>query len=177
VIHHVQACSSGSAYFSQAQSQIHQLSGYIKLFKANTGRYPTANEGLEVLIHKPLDISEDKWAGPFLESIPVDPWDGDYVYELTKDGFVIYSEGMDPDDEADDIYKETSYNNEFYTNITFAVVQFILLFSLPLALFLEVVVFVKRKKLKKSVKGAVHTLFVVSLILFFFGLMSLTLLC
>lgn len=51
----------------------------LALFEQDIGRYPSTEEGLDVLIQNP---QERNWKGPYLESalIPVDPWGNDYRY-------------------------------------------------------------------------------------------------
>ena len=51
----------------------------LALFEQDTGRYPSTEEGLDVLIQSP---QERNWKGPYLESalIPVDPWGNAYRY-------------------------------------------------------------------------------------------------
>lgn len=51
----------------------------LDLFEQDTGRYPTTEEGLKVLIENPQLPS---WRGPYLKSnsIPLDPWSNEYKY-------------------------------------------------------------------------------------------------
>jgi general secretion pathway protein G len=51
----------------------------LALFEQDIGRYPSTEEGLDVLIQNP---QERNWKGPYLESalIPVDPWGNPYRY-------------------------------------------------------------------------------------------------
>ena len=64
----------------------------LDMFEQDTGRYPLADEGLDVRIKDP---GAPGWKGPYVKSniIPKDPWGGDYYYaypsELT-DSEVLY---------------------------------------------------------------------------------------
>jgi general secretion pathway protein G len=51
----------------------------IDLFEQDTGRYPTAEEGLDSLVVNPQIAN---WRGPYLQSttVPVDPWGNPYRY-------------------------------------------------------------------------------------------------
>jgi general secretion pathway protein G len=78
----------GPKYFSQigkseikaARAQIDALGKAIDQFRLDIGRYPTTEEGLAVLIAKPINLP--KWEGPYLtKSVPVDPWGNPYVYK------------------------------------------------------------------------------------------------
>jgi len=72
----------------------------MDLFEQDTGRYPTAEEGLQALIHNPQIRN---WHGPYLKSAstPLDPWGNQYQYthpsELTSSEFLydIVSAGPD----------------------------------------------------------------------------------
>jgi general secretion pathway protein G len=78
----------GPKYFSQigkseikaARAQIDALGKAIDQFRLDVGRYPTTEEGLAVLIAKPINLP--KWEGPYLtKSVPVDPWGNPYIYK------------------------------------------------------------------------------------------------
>ena len=61
------------------KTQIVLLENAIKMFKLDTGRYPTSKEGLMALLEAPQDVTN--WDGPYLEKgIPKDPWGRDYIY-------------------------------------------------------------------------------------------------
>ncbi|MFC1781760.1 type II secretion system major pseudopilin GspG [Planctomycetota bacterium] len=72
----------------------------LALFEQDVGRYPSNDEGLQVLIQNPRLNS---WKGPYLESavIPPDPWGNQYSYsypsEITASEFLydIVSAGPD----------------------------------------------------------------------------------
>jgi general secretion pathway protein G len=63
-----------------ARLQIESFSNSLDLFYADTGRYPTTQEGLAALVERPSDA--DRWSGPYLRSnsVPNDPWGKQYVY-------------------------------------------------------------------------------------------------
>ncbi len=72
----------------------------VTLFEQASGRLPTREEGLSVLIDKPSDWpTAIEWT-PFLETtdLPRDGWSHDFVYVLDPNlprGFGIYSCGLD----------------------------------------------------------------------------------
>ena len=45
----------------------------------DNGYYPKGRNGLQDLIQQPRDAVS--WHGPYLDSIPKDPWNNDYIYE------------------------------------------------------------------------------------------------
>ncbi len=88
-----------------AKVQIESLKSALDLFFLDTGRYPTTNEGLAVLIVRPSNTSN--WNGPYVKSsaVPHDPWNRDYVYQSPgRDGrsYEIVSLGADGRDGGSD---------------------------------------------------------------------------
>lgn len=78
------------------KTQIVMIENSIKMFKLDTGRYPTTEEGLKVLLANPGGISN--WDGPYLEKgVPKDPWGKDYIYTYPGKNytFEIVSLGAD----------------------------------------------------------------------------------
>lgn len=72
-------------YLERAKSQtatiqIDGLKGAVRLFYIDMARYPSAEEGLQVLVERPAE--EARWAGPYLESASglIDPWERPYLY-------------------------------------------------------------------------------------------------
>lgn len=75
-----------------------QVAGWVESFQFDVGRYPTAAEGLKVLIEKPQAAegwNPQGYVGK--NTLPKDPWNNDYVYEwdATKNWYVIKSLGAD----------------------------------------------------------------------------------
>lgn len=70
-----------------ARQQIAMLSTALDLFRADVGRYPTTEEGLEALIKRPDTVPADRWKGPYLRQpkIPLDPWGHQYLYSGPED--------------------------------------------------------------------------------------------
>jgi len=91
-------------YFSQvgksevqvAKAQIESLEKALDLYRLDTRRYPSTEQGLKALVEKP--VSEPNWQGPYLKkAIPADPWGNAYVYRQpgTKGDFDLVSHGRD----------------------------------------------------------------------------------
>lgn len=83
-----------------AETQIKMLKGALEALYLDIGRYPTDQEGLEILRVAPPDEKVRAfWKGPYLdEAIPRDPWHNPYQYSLQSGGdrsFVLYSFGGD----------------------------------------------------------------------------------
>lgn len=70
----------GGAKSDSAKLQINEFEASLDLFKLETGRYPTTQEGLQALVQAPPGISG--WNGPYLKKkmVPKDPWGNEYHY-------------------------------------------------------------------------------------------------
>lgn len=70
----------GGARSDTARLQIEEFGGSLDLFKLETGRYPTTQEGLQALVQQPTGVTG--WNGPYLKKkvVPKDPWSNDYHY-------------------------------------------------------------------------------------------------
>jgi general secretion pathway protein G len=70
----------GGAKSDTARLQIEEFGVTLDLFKLETGRYPTTQEGLQGLVQSPPGLAG--WNGPYLKkkTIPKDPWGNDYRY-------------------------------------------------------------------------------------------------
>lgn len=84
-----------------AGTQIKMLGGALQTMRLDISRFPSADEGLGLLVHKPADESAGRgWAGPYLQddTVPLDPWGNPYRYDLTSGGsqpFAVFSYGAD----------------------------------------------------------------------------------
>ncbi|MDP7638570.1 MAG: type II secretion system major pseudopilin GspG [Candidatus Hydrogenedentes bacterium] len=89
---------SEQAKYTATQSQIANFSLVLSAFEIDNGYYPSSADGLQALVANPND--SDEWRGPYLEQgIPLDPWDGEYIYEYpgqqSEDGYDLISMGPD----------------------------------------------------------------------------------
>jgi len=70
---------SEQARVTAAQTQIANFKTALDAFEVDTGYYPKGRNGLSDLLQQPRDVTG--WHGPYLDSIPKDPWGNDYIYE------------------------------------------------------------------------------------------------
>lgn len=88
----------GSSKSKTARLQIEELSAALDLYRLELGRYPSGEEGLEVLVQPPAG-KEALWKGPYLKKklLPKDPWGFDYHYRFPgeQDAYDLYSLGAD----------------------------------------------------------------------------------
>lgn len=80
-----------------AKIQIHALSAAVDSFQLDTGRFPTNDEGLKVLVDRPGDTKN--WDGPYItkrDSLN-DPWGSPYAYKIPgrSTEYDLYTLGSD----------------------------------------------------------------------------------
>jgi general secretion pathway protein G len=81
-----------------AQTQVRMLKTALDTMRLDIGRYPSAEEGLDLLVVAPTDSQlRLRWHGPYLEGeVPLDPWGNPYQYGPTGRGLnaiTLYSYG------------------------------------------------------------------------------------
>jgi general secretion pathway protein G len=85
---------SEQARVTAAQTQIANFANALGAFEVDNGYYPKGKNGLMDLVQKPKDAVN--WHA-YLDTIPKDPWGGDYQYECpgkhNPNSFDIYSAG------------------------------------------------------------------------------------
>ena len=89
------------AKVADAQVQIRNLESALKLYKLDSGNFPSTEQGLQALLTKPATgvIPKNFRDGGYLEStsIPQDPWGNDYAYISPGEhgDYDLYSMGAD----------------------------------------------------------------------------------
>jgi general secretion pathway protein G len=83
----------------KAKADIKTIESALKLYKIDTGNYPTTEQGIEALIRKP-DTSPvpNKWReGGYLEgdAVPKDPWGNPYYYTASSSSGTSGTSGRD----------------------------------------------------------------------------------
>jgi general secretion pathway protein G len=96
--------ASDSAKRNIAKGDIANITTALKLYRLHNDRYPTTEEGLDILM-KPS--SSRDWKEAYLENPAVDPWKRKYEYRCpgshNSTSFDIWSNGPDPQKSDDDI--------------------------------------------------------------------------
>jgi general secretion pathway protein G len=66
----------------RARNDIRAIESALNLYRLDNGFYPSGEQGLAALVHKPSGDPEPKnWKeGGYLEELPVDPWGNPYIY-------------------------------------------------------------------------------------------------
>jgi general secretion pathway protein G len=70
---------SEQARVTATQTQIANFKTALDSFEVDNGYYPKGRNGLQDLLVQPRDATS--WHGPYMDSIPKDPWQNDYLYE------------------------------------------------------------------------------------------------
>lgn len=86
------------ARVTSAEAQIDMLETALDSMRLDIGRYPTTEEGLELLRSPAPDVA-NTWYGPYLdEELPTDPWGNPYRYQAAEsqtDRGQVFSLGAD----------------------------------------------------------------------------------
>lgn len=86
------------AKVSTAKSNVAEIESAIERFYVHMDRYPTAEEGLKVLVEAPPG-EEQKWRGPYIKMLRNDPWGNPFQYHAPgthhTSSFDVWSRGAD----------------------------------------------------------------------------------
>jgi general secretion pathway protein G len=89
------------AQVTATQAQIAAFKTALEAFEVDNGYFP---KSLEDLVQQPREAQN--WHGPYLDKIPQDPWNHDYIYvcpgKHNPNGFDISSAGPDGREGTDD---------------------------------------------------------------------------
>ena len=90
------------AKVSAAKSQTAELESALERFYVHMDRYPTADEGLKVLVDAPANDENKKWRGPYIKQLLNDPWGNPFQYAFPgthhPTSFDVWSRGADGQD-------------------------------------------------------------------------------
>ena len=83
------------ARVTAAMTDIHILETSLDAFEVDCGRHPATEDGLAALVQQPSWA--DGWHGPYVKSVPLDPWKNPYNYQYpgthNTAGFDLWSWG------------------------------------------------------------------------------------
>ena len=72
---------SGRSEQAKVTAAMSQISGFelaLNAFEVDNGFYPQGSAGLNALVEQPSNAQN--WKGPYLKSVPLDPWGNAYIY-------------------------------------------------------------------------------------------------
>lgn len=101
----------GSAKTSAAKAQIRNIESALELYYIDTGKYPSEEEGLSVLIHAPA--AAVAWNGPYLKGAAglQDPWGRPYIYAIKTDGSDVELRTLGKDGKPDGTGEDQDISN------------------------------------------------------------------
>jgi general secretion pathway protein G len=70
---------SEQARVTAAMTQIASFKTSLDAFEVDNGYFPKGRNGLNDLVQQPRDTTS--WHGPYMDTIPKDPWGNEYIYE------------------------------------------------------------------------------------------------
>lgn len=94
-----------SARIETTKAQITNLETSLKTFEMDMGRFP---ENLDELAKDPDDVEDKSYRGPYMDKIPKDAWNEDFVFKAgkaaryNKRSFDLSSKGPDKAEGTDD---------------------------------------------------------------------------
>jgi general secretion pathway protein G len=91
---------------TKARQDIRALEAALNLYKLDNFVYPTTDQGLEALVEQPSSPEPPNWkAGGYVDRLPKDPWNQDYLFlSPGEHGSIdIFSMGPDQIPSEDDI--------------------------------------------------------------------------
>lgn len=91
------AGNTEKAQRARAQQDIQTLVSALQLYKLDNYSYPSTQQGLEALVSRPSgEPAAPNWK-PYLQKLPVDPWNRPYQYLSpgARGEFDVYSLGRD----------------------------------------------------------------------------------
>ena len=93
------------AKVSAAKGTVSELESAVDRFYVHMDRYPTADEGLKVLVDAPANDEGKKWRGPYIKQLRNDPWGNPYQYAVPgthhTSSYDVWSRGADGADGGD----------------------------------------------------------------------------
>ncbi len=90
------------AKVTAAKTDIQAISTSLEMYRLDNAYYPSTQQGLEALIHRPTGTPAARNWNPqgYLKNLPVDPWGTPYQYlnpgvRAANGGYDLYSLGSD----------------------------------------------------------------------------------
>lgn len=76
--------------------QMNSIANALKMFKLDNGVYPDTEDGLNTLITNPNPEKYPQYASnPYIEDLPKDSWQNNFIYTSTDGSFELISLGAD----------------------------------------------------------------------------------
>jgi general secretion pathway protein G len=107
-----------TAKVNATKIQMNSIKTALQQFEIHASRFPTSDEGLEALVKKPGDLTDDEWPDKYMDTVPKDSWHTEFQYKYPSEhggDFDLISAGPnkkfgDEDDIANYSGEESSKN-------------------------------------------------------------------
>ncbi len=88
----------------KAKNDIKAVEGALDLYRLDSGTYPTSEQGLYALVERPATGEPPRnWReGGYIERVPLDPWDGEFLFASDGKAYVLRSLGADGKEGGED---------------------------------------------------------------------------
>ena len=89
----------------KAKADMKAIEQGLNLYRLDSGLYPTTEQGLSALIEQPHSGPPPRNWRPdgYMERVPLDPWDHDYLYASDGTRYTLQSLGADGEEGGDGI--------------------------------------------------------------------------
>jgi general secretion pathway protein G len=74
-----------AAKVNATKIQIANLKTALQNFEIHASRFPTTSEGLDALVKKPSDLSDEEWPDKYMDEVPMDSWGKPFEYKFPSD--------------------------------------------------------------------------------------------
>lgn len=79
------------ARVTRAKTDLRLYESALDMYRIDNFRYPTTDQGLDALVHRPNDSNLKNWrADGYVKQLMKDPWGHDYVYIASATGGAAY---------------------------------------------------------------------------------------
>lgn len=101
------------ARVTKAMADIKAVETALGMYKLDSGVYPTTEQGLQALVEPPTSGPEPRsWrAEGYLERVPLDPWDREFLYASDGRTYVLRSMGADGEEGGDGVDADLDSRN------------------------------------------------------------------
>jgi general secretion pathway protein G len=89
----------------KAKADMKAIEDALNLYRLDSGIYPTTDQGLPALVEEPTTGDPPRNWRPdgYLERVPMDPWDREYLYASDGSTYVLQSFGADGEEGGDGV--------------------------------------------------------------------------
>lgn len=93
------------ARVTKAMADIKSIETALGMYKLDSGTFPTTEQGLAALVEPPTSGPTPRsWrAEGYLERVPLDPWNRDFLYASDGRSYVLRSMGADGEEGGDGV--------------------------------------------------------------------------